>query len=231
VKGILVAASVIGAWSTLLGALLWRGCPPWGAPLAVLAMTFLHTGLFITAHDAMHGTVAPRWRRLNHAIGALCAGLYALFPYRPLFEAHHVHHRAPAGAEDPDWHGGRASTPSGESFVRWYLAFMGRYVRVSQIVGMAVVFNVLHHALGVPLERLLPYWVLPSLLSTVQLFYFGTFRPHRIPEGGHSDAHRAVTEPWPTWATFLSCYHFGLHHAHHARPYVPWWQLPAHRQT
>lgn len=224
VKGVWIAACVMLSWGGCLAGLLAYGVAPALAPLAVAGMAFLHTGLFITAHDAMHGTVAPGRARLNDAIGTASCLLYACFPFRSLRDAHHLHHRAPASPDDPDWHGG-----AGESFPRWYLAFMLRYLRVSQFVGMAIVFNVLHHAVGVPLHRLLVLWVLPSVLSTFQLFYFGTFRPHRTPPGGHGDAHRAVTEPWPAWATFLSCYHFGLHHAHHARPGVPWWRLPSVR--
>jgi beta-carotene ketolase (CrtW type) len=218
--GTWIALSVLGAWASALTWLLTHDVPWWAAPPAVALMAFLHTGLFITAHDAMHGTVDPARPRVNDLLGTLAAGLYALFPFRPLRVAHHAHHGAPASLDDPDWHGG-----AGEGFVVWYVAFMRRYLRVSQIVGMAVVFNVLHHLAGVPLTRLLPFWVLPSLLSTVQLFYFGTYRPHRTPPSGHADRHRAVTESWPAWATFLTCYHFGLHHRHHARPGVPWWRL------
>ena len=35
----------------------------------VLLTTFFYTGIFITAHDAMHGLVSPSYRKLNDAIG------------------------------------------------------------------------------------------------------------------------------------------------------------------
>jgi fatty acid desaturase len=35
----------------------------------VLLTTFFYTGIFITAHDAMHGLVSPSYRKLNDVIG------------------------------------------------------------------------------------------------------------------------------------------------------------------
>jgi beta-carotene ketolase (CrtW type) len=69
------------------------------AVFLVALMTWLYTALFIVAHDAMHALVAPRHRRLNHAVGALAAALYAQFKYEPLRAAHAEHHRAPASLQ------------------------------------------------------------------------------------------------------------------------------------
>lgn len=188
-------------------------------------MTFLSTGLFITAHDAMHGTVAPGRRRLNDAIGAVAVALYALFSYRKLIGKHHQHHAHPAHApDDPDYHDGEHP-----GFWRWYFHFAFGYVGVWQIVGMAVVFNVLSHIVGVAEPKLFAFWVIPALSSTLQLFYFGTYLPHR---GAHSDddVHRARSNDYPVWMSFLTCYHFGYHREHHEHPGVPWWGLPAIRK-
>jgi beta-carotene ketolase (CrtW type) len=38
----------------------------------VALQTWLSTGLFITAHDAMHGTLAPGRPHWNRAVGGLC---------------------------------------------------------------------------------------------------------------------------------------------------------------
>ena len=214
-----VAIVVIGTWACAQAAWLALDLPWAWAPAIVLAQTFLHTGLFITAHDAMHGTVAPAHPRWNHALGRVAVGLYAAFPYGKLLPAHHAHHRAPATPDDPDFHRGNPSLWG------WYRDFLGGYLSWQQILIMAVAFNVLVHVLGVPEPRALVYWVLPSLLSTVQLFYFGTWRPHRTPPAGHTDHHRATSEVWPGWMMFLTCWNFGLHHEHHLRPGVPWWRL------
>ena len=50
--------------------------------LAIFWQTFLYTGLFITAHEAMHGLICPQNLRVNHLIGAIAVSLYAFFPYK-----------------------------------------------------------------------------------------------------------------------------------------------------
>lgn len=225
-RGVLVAATILLAWGTLLAALL--AAPLDGIPIALLVLggllqTLLYTGLFITAHDAMHGVVAPGRPRLNDAIGRLVTALYAAFPFDRLREKHHGHHRTPAepGA-DPDYHDGRHP-----GFVRWYLHFVLTYVSWPQLLAMALVFNLLEHGAGVPAWRLLAFWVAPSLLSTLQLFLFGTWLPHRPHRW--RDAHRARSNAYAPWLSLLTCYHFGYHWEHHAFPWLPWWRLPEAR--
>lgn len=224
-----VAGALLGAWGANLSLLL-VGPEALGrsafAPLMAIAQTWLHTGLFIVAHDAMHETAAPGRRRLNHALGALALALYALFPFRAMRSAHDAHHAAPRTRADPDGPG-----DGGEGLARWYLRFIARYVRWRQVAGLALVYNLAHHALGVAEWRLLAFWVLPSLLSTAQLFVFGTWLPHRTPREGFDDAHRATSVGLGTAASLLACFHFGYHWEHHAAPSVPWWALPGARRA
>jgi beta-carotene ketolase (CrtW type) len=220
--GVALAAAILAAWALTLALAL--GAPAVALPAAlwlplVALRTWLHTGLFIVAHDAMHGTVAPRHPRLNHGLGALAVGLYALFPYAVL-----RHHAQPASADDPDFHDG-----AHPGFGRWYLRFIGHYLRWPQVVGHAVIFNVLQHGLGVSQVRLLALWVLPALASTAQLFYFGTFLPHRAPAAGYADRHRAASNAYGPLRSLLTCFHFGYHWEHHEWPSVPWWALPSAR--
>lgn len=227
-KGGLAAATIIGAWGTTLVVLLssdlnLQGL--WWALPALLLQTFLYTGLFITAHDSMHGTVTPDYPRLNRVVGWAAVILYALFSFRKLRTLHWEHHRHPASQHDPDYHDGEHS-----GFWSWYLHFMKGYLSVGQILGMALVFNIMQHLLGVPVVNLLCFWVAPALLSTVQLFYFGTYLPHREPDGGYEDHHRAQTKDFHPAISFLTCYHFGYHWEHHERPDLPWWALPRFRQ-
>jgi beta-carotene ketolase (CrtW type) len=77
----------------------------------------------------------------------------------------------------------------------------------------------------------LVFWALPALLSSVQLFYFGTYRPHRVDEVPFSDQHRARSNDFSPLMSLLTCFHFGYHHEHHDTPWVPWWRLPARRQS
>lgn len=227
-KGITAAAVILGGWATLLVVLLTTdpaGWSWWWVIPAVLVQTFLYTGLFITAHDAMHGTVAPDYPRLNRAVGAVAVGLFALFSYRKLKSAHWEHHRHPASEDDPDFHDG-----DHDGVFRWYLQFMARYVSVAQLLGMALVFNLLQFVAAVPVANLVVFWVVPALASSFQLFYFGTALPHRRPRHGYGDEHRTTSNDFSVPVSFLTCYHFGYHWEHHERPDLPWWALPKFRR-
>ncbi len=218
--GIVFALSTLALWAGLLAVGL-SGVLPWPATLLLVPLqAFCCTGLFIHAHDAMHGTLVPGRPWANRAAGALLVAVYAAFSYRSLRTAHHAHHAAPASAMDPDFHDGDPR------FFAWYVAFLRRYVTPWQVLRMALLYQVLTLALGVSPARALAHWALPAVASTVQLFAFGTWRPHREPSGGHTNAHRARSETWPPWLLFVTCWNFGLHHEHHAAPWVPWWRLP-----
>ena len=70
--GILVALTVITCWFvSLYFLLIWDF--KWSNPLVylmVFVQMHLYTGLFITAHDAMHGTIVPN-TKANNFIGYL----------------------------------------------------------------------------------------------------------------------------------------------------------------
>ncbi|BAC89669.1 beta-carotene ketolase CrtW [Gloeobacter violaceus] len=195
----------------------------------VILRTFLHTGLFITAHDAMHRTVFPANHRINDWLGTAAVGLYAFMPYRELLIKHQLHHRFPATGKDPDYHDGEHS-----GFFQWYLKFMKDYMESRNtpflIAGMAVVFGVCTWLMGVPLVNLALFWLLPLVLSSLQLFYFGTYLPHRQPDGGYRNRHRATSNRLSSFWSFVSCYHFGYHWEHHEYPLVPWHRLPEARR-
>lgn len=221
--GLTTALLLISSWTLHLAAsLLFANT--WSIPLTIAAQTFLHTGLFITAHDAIHGTVWPNRPKINLWVGSLAAVLYAFFPLGPLAQAHQRHHLQPTQLDDPD---GPGDDPR---FTRWYLRFVFRYLRLRQIVAFAVVFNLLEHGLGLPAERLLLFWIAPALLSTLQLFYFGTYLPHR-PGADLHGPHHARSLAWAPWLSLLACFHFGYHQEHHASPQTPWWRLAALRRS
>ena len=64
------------------------------------------------------------------------------------------------------------------------------------------------------------------MLSSLQLFAFGTWLPHRRGEQPFADRHRARSSGFGWLASLLTCFHFGYHHEHHLWPGVPWWRLP-----
>src|SRR5918998_5859922 len=104
--GVGLALSIIAAWLALhVGGVFFYRFEAWGwAPAVALiaASCWLSIGLFIVAHDCMHGSLAPFRPRLNLWIGRLCLGLYAAFSYDRLIAKHFAHHRAPGLPEDPD---------------------------------------------------------------------------------------------------------------------------------
>lgn len=213
--GVIIAFVIILMWSAaLITGLTIRVdyTSPW-LYLLILIQTHLYTGLFITAHDAMHGTVSTN-KRLNSTLGHITALLFSYNFYHRLFPKHHEHHRFVATEKDPDYHEG--------SFFPWYFGFLKQYISWQQIVLMAITFNLLK--LIVPVENLILFWMLPGVLATFQLFYFGTYLPHK---GHHSDKNRHFSRSQSKnhlWA-FLTCYFFGYHYEHHDSPGTPWWQL------
>ncbi|GAB4341998.1 MAG: fatty acid desaturase [Calditrichia bacterium] len=222
--GILIALTIILLWGISLFFFLkaeLTSASLWVVP-AMLWQTFLYTGLFITAHDAMHGSVAPRLPALNRAIGRQAVAFYALFSYRKLLREHRLHHRHPGSNNDPDFH-----VPGKNGFWRWYAHFMWHYITWPQLLGMAIAFNLMRYLLHIPVENILLFWVAPALLSTLQLFFFGTYLPHRETEQPFADEHHARSLRYPILWSWLSCYHFGgYHHEHHLSPHTPWWRLP-----
>jgi len=211
--GLLVALLVIGCWAASI-VLLMQWPVNFANPLLylfILVQMHLYTGLFITAHDAMHGTVSSN-RAVNNLVGYICTLLYASFWYPKLYTKHHMHHSHVHTADDPDYHQG--------NFVQWYVRFIRNYLSIWQIVIMAILFNVLK--LWIPQANLLLFWVAPSLLSTLQLFYFGTYLPHK---GEHDNQYQSRSQPRNHMAAFFSCYFFGYHYEHHDSPGTPWWKL------
>lgn len=129
--GLLLAALIFGAWVATLPLLfaqperlMPRVLPSWAPPGAstlviMAARTWLTTGLFVTVHDAIHGQVAPSFKRVNHSLGALCAFCYASFSYNSLYRDHWRHHASPLSHDDPDWYQG--------GLARWLGSFLGHY--------------------------------------------------------------------------------------------------------
>jgi beta-carotene ketolase (CrtW type) len=213
-KGLLVGWGVIFAWGASLTLLLtWEFT--WQNPLtylAILVQAHLYTGLFITAHDAMHGIVSSN-KNANHFTGWIAAILFSYNFYWKLFPKHHEHHKYVATDKDPDYHA------SGK-FLRWYLSFILQYLSIWQFLLMAITFNLLK--LVLPTENLILFWMLPAGLSTLQLFYFGTYLPHM---GEHSNEHHSHSQSKNHLWAFVSCYFFGYHFEHHDSPGTPWWRL------
>lgn len=223
-SAVFIAIAIIGLWAISLIVLLSLDISKFNfitlLPM-ILWQMFLYTGLFITAHDAMHGVVFPKNVKVNHFIGSLCLSLYALLPYQKLLKKHWLHHHNPASEIDPDFHNGEH-----KNFFGWYFHFMKGYWSWTQIIVLMIIYNVIQYTTHIPEANLTYFWVIPSIISSLQLFYFGTFLPHTEPKDGYSEPHRAQTISRPIWWSFIACYHFGYHEEHHEYPHISWWQLP-----
>jgi beta-carotene ketolase (CrtW type) len=222
--GLIRGLLILGAWAGSVAGGLFLvpvtiNTIPGIVPLIVW-IAFLYTGMFITAHDAMHRTLLPRDPWWNDFVGQTCVRLFALFSYAKLRDKHAEHHRDPGTQADPDYHDGRH-----RGLLAWYFHFMWEYVTARQITGMGIVFITLWLVLGAPVANVILFWALPAILSTWQLFYFGTYLPHREPIHGYTNPHHARSNAYPRWLSFLTCYHFGYHLEHHEYPFVPWWKL------
>jgi beta-carotene/zeaxanthin 4-ketolase len=228
IAGMAIASLVIMLWITSLISLLTldiQNTSPIWSIAAFLLRIFLSTGLFITAHDAMHGSVFPNHLKLNHGVGTIALFLYGLLPYKEMLRKHHLHHRFPTGDRDPDFH-------ENQNFGVWYFHFMKGYWSWSGFFAMLAIGLFLHGVLHVAFANLLLFWLLPLAFSSLQLFYFGTFLPHRRSEEGYEAPYYSRTHSLPSILSFLTCYHFGYHYEHHQYPQVPWWQLPrVHQQS
>ena len=219
--GIFIAALVVLLWTvhSLLGLFVYAfEAGNFLSYLPVVVETYLYTGLFITAHDAMHGSISKK-KWVNRLFGRMALVLFAAFSFQKVQKKHFAHHRHPGTEEDPDF-----DSKSQNPFL-WFFRFFFRYVSPVQILIMAACFQVLYWWLGVPLPNLILYWVLPAFLSTFQLFFFGTYLPHRKPHDYATEPHRSRTQKSQHLLAMLSCYFFGYHLEHHISPGTPWWRL------
>ncbi len=197
----------------------------------ILLRTLLQTGLFIVAHDAMHGLLCPKQARWNDAIGALALMLYAALPYGACRRQHHRHHSQPASAQDPDFPHDQRNRP-----LRWYGQFLSRYLCPRQMLllvgvwGLLVVVTMSGAKVSAELatSRVLLWATLPLLLSSLQLFLFGTYLPHRVQCHPQRCAH-PISLNLPPWLSLLACFHFGYHREHHDNPGLSWYELPTVR--
>ncbi|WP_297084165.1 fatty acid desaturase [Thermoleptolyngbya sp. C42_A2020_037] len=240
--GIFLAAVILTGWVVSLLLFLLVDSASLSVPgvvFAVLLRTFLHTGLFVIGHDAMHQNLLPNHRRINHCIGAIAVWLYAAIAYSTCCANHHQHHRYPEQTRDPDFHDGTHTHP-----LCWYSKFIREYLSVSSILGLLGGWGLLLWGMSqvVPMawSRVVLFVLLPFVLSSVQLFVFGTYLPHRgesghqVPESlrpGDRTLNPSQTQ-WRPWLwSFFTCYHFGQYHPlHHRFPRVPWYQLPSFRE-
>ena len=226
----LIAGSWLGihAYAMFVFELTWANLP--FALVMAAVQCWLSVGVFIVCHDAMHGSLVPGRPRANSAIGAVLLFLYAGFAWKKLRDAHFTHHKLAGHAGDPDF-----DEHNPANFLRWYGTFFRRYFGWQSLLYVHTVVGIYWLVIGIPMVQIVLLYGAPALLSSLQLFYFGTFRPHRHVDDGRSqefaDQHNTRSDEFGTLASLASCFHFGYHLEHHRRPDVPWWALPGARKA
>jgi len=225
--GLALAGAILGTWAVVhvyaLFFFTWKSASALAVPFIVLLLTWLYVGLFIIAHDCMHGSLVPFAPAWNRWIGRICLFLYAGFSFDALNPKHHLHHRHSGTDGDPDFHDEHP-----HAFWPWYVKFFSEYFTGREFIAIALI-NLFYLALGASIVNVLVFWALPAVLSSLQLFTFGTYLPHKPANPAFSDRHNARSNDYPWWLSLLTCFHFGYHHEHHLYPGVPWWRLPAAR--
>ena len=231
-RGFWLGMVIFWGWLASLIGLLLADSAPWSPAAVLLAIavrTFLQTGLFILGHDAMHRTLVPGRPALNDGLGHLALLLYAGLPFGRCRRHHLRHHRSPGSLRDPDFR-----QASGDGALRWYVRFMGNYLSWNQL-GLLLITWMTAAALLMRLDpplamNVIAFWVLPLVLSSMQLFLFGTYLPHRSQGGLPVSSHAVQSLGYSHLFSLLACYHFGYHWEHHAYPAVPWFRLPELRR-
>ncbi len=231
VIGLALAALIAGGWLAIhfygmfVFELTWASLPV--ALALATVQVWLSVGVFIVCHDAMHGSLAPGMKRVNSVIGAGLLMLYAGFNWRTLRDAHFTHHKLSGHTGDPDF-----DEDNPGNFLRWYWTFFKRYFGWQSLVFVHTVVGIYLLVFDVPFMQILVLYGAPALLSSLQLFYFGTFRPHHhSAEHTFADRHNARSNDFGALASLVTCFHFGYHLEHHRQPEVPWWALPAAKKA
>ena len=230
--GLWISGAIAAAWgATLICSFSWHlssDLSPITIVLWLLIRTFLHTGLFVIAHDAIHGNVLPHCPLVNRWLGQVALGLYGFLPYQTCYRLHWRHHAHPAQKQDPDFY----PKPDGSSlgyFVRWYCNFMASYLTTRTLVAVMAGIGIFSFSsvfiFQVAIQNLILFWIVPWILSSIQLFAFGIFLPHAGASASHRP-HQPRSYYYPIVCSLLTCYHFSYHWEHHTYPDVPWYQLP-----
>lgn len=221
-KGIGLAVTIIFTWFAHLVYCLTTVEISIVLPFHIWFQTFLTTGLFIVAHDSIHGSLAPNFKNINYCLGAFSIFLYAGFPYERMRNNHHKHHAHPTTKLDPDY-----TDKEHEDLLPWIWSFLKKYYGLREFLLMHIHVGIVYY-IGGNFGNLLLFFAIPAWLSAFQLFYFGTYLPHK----GFRDSKvvKTRTNNFPKWLSLITCYHFGYHIEHHDYPNAAWWELPAIKQ-
>ncbi len=226
--GLPLAFLVVGSWGAVhIYSVFFHslGSPLWQTIGLITLQCWLYTGVFIVAHDTMHGSLMPRKPKLNALLGTAILFVYAGFNWTKMRAAHHAHHDHSGLKGDPDF-----NLENPRAFWPWYIKFFRQYFGLPQLFILMGFTLIYIFVFGADYINTILMWAVPAILSSVQLFYFGTYLTHRRVDA-FADHHNARSNNYPLWLSLLTCFHFGYHHEHHLYPHEPWWRLPARKRA
>ena len=197
-------------------------------PVMILVRSYVHTGLFIVAHDAMHNSLIPDKQRLNHLVGKVCLWCYAGLDYDYCRTMHRKHHLSPESENDPDYFPAEK-----QELTAWFIHFLSKYLNQAQLFRLFILLTVLVTLTPIEqdgrLKSIFLFYIVPLIISTAQLFFVGTYLPHRNEQRELGEGPAIKSLNLHPIASILACYHFGYHREHHSNPHVPWFRLPKYR--
>jgi fatty acid desaturase len=229
-----VAVAIAGGFAAVLAA--YESLP---TVVVVALLAILGAWYNSLQHEVIHGHPTP-WRSVNTAMATVPLGL--VVPFAVYRDSHLTHHRAdPLTSPDTDpesfyvsvetWRrcgpvrratllamrtlAGRLVLGPLVAATRWWRS-MSVTRAAAHLAGVAVVLAVVA-ASGLPLW----IYVVGVAWCGGALSLLRSFVEHRLPEAGTRSA--IVHAGWFFSLLFLNN---NLHHTHHARPGVPWFELP-----
>ncbi|MEH3160335.1 MAG: fatty acid desaturase [Sphingomonas taxi] len=241
---IAIAALIYGGWLALT---LWHAVLP--VPVISIAGAWLVAWHGSLQHEVIHGH-PTRWRAVNTAIGAPPLSLW--LPYAVYRDSHIAHHRSPSitdPLEDPESRYVAAPGGMRHAAARAQATLLGRLLigpivtilalaadevrRLRRKPGRVVRDWLPHIALVVPVVAWLEWTGFGALRYMLLVVYPGlsltllrSFAEHRADLPGPSRA-ATVERAGPLGLLYLNNH---LHTAHHDRPDLAWYRLPAHQR-
>ena len=131
----------------------------------------------------------------------------------------------PESDGDPDFCPG-----NNQKVLAWLVRFLRNYLNLAQLTRLGIVLIVL--GLSTPVIQNHAFvavamtYLLPLIISTAQLFFVGTYLPHRNDHTQITNGVLIKSLKLHPFVSLLACYHFGYHREHHDNPKTPWFRLP-----
>ena len=173
----------------------------------IMSLIWQYVGLFIISHDLHHNKNPTSYENF---LGRLSLLFYAGFFLEDFSKNHENHHKYPGNSnKDPDFYDGNV--------IIWYLKFMIEYVNLKQVIIQLLFYNILKY-FNIEDDQMILFWLLPSVLASIQLFFYGTYLVHE------KDG-LIKNSKLPKWLVTFTSYNFGNHINHHKYPHIPWFDL------